>query len=169
MGRMDMKFFGFIILCALQLFSCSRQEGKEEVKILTGWMTDVQLLQELPEYRSEKNAYQPESDAMHQLKSINDEFEVLIFLGTYCPDCKREVPRFLKINEQVQIKYRMFVLNRTSADQSGMREKYQIEFIPTFIVYHRNQEIGRIIERPIVSIENDLLEICSALFSGRDE
>ena len=36
---------------------------------------------------------------------------------------------------------------------------YEIEYVPTFIFYREDKEIGRIIETPILSLEEDMLAI----------
>ena len=155
------------IVCILTFIQCSKKnEQTVQSKILTGWLTESHLLIELPLYQECKNSYQPDAAVISNLNKLDKNFDVLVFLGTYCSDCKREVPRFLKIVNQLEnavISYKLFGLNRSKIDSTGMREKYNIEYIPTFIVYHNEKEIGRIIERPMVSIESDLLEICSSL------
>lgn len=156
------KIFIFLSIGMLFIFCAKEKEVNTTTsKILTGWLTENKLLEEFPAYQTEKDAYQPDNDVMTRLDSLNKYLEVLVFLGTYCPDSKREVPRFFKIAEQLNISYKLFGLDRADVDTSGMRAKYDIKLIPTFIVYEKGEEIGRIIESPMVSIESDLLEICS--------
>ena len=152
------------LMITVALLSCSNNKKQQpKQKLLTGWLTKDNLLQEIPQYKAEMDLYQPDSTVIANLNTLEKLFTLNIFLGTYCSDCKREVPRFLKMIEQLNsanFSYRLFGLNRAAADTSGMREKFNIEYVPTFIVYHNEEEIGRIIERPMVSLENDLLEIC---------
>jgi len=121
-----------------------------------------QLFQQLPEYQSERELYQPDEAVILQLRNFPQAATILVFLGTWCPDCQREVPRFLKIMEQANnsnLSYTLIGLDRTKRDQEGLAEKNQIEFVPTFVVYRDDKELGRIVENPMVSIEHDLLEI----------
>jgi len=152
----------FIIFLLTQ---CGKKEQQTAgPKILTGWLTESHLLKEMPAYQEGKDSYEPDDTVIGDLNILDQNFHVLIFLGTYCPDCKREVPRFLKIVDLLEnknVSYKLFGLNRAKDDTSDMRKKYNVEYVPTFIVYFNEQEIGRIIESPMVSIENDLLEICS--------
>ena len=95
-----------------------------------------------------------------------------MFLGTWCPDCKREVPRFLKTMELTNnefIKFQLMGLDRTKRDSLGLAEKSEIEFVPTFVVFHQDQEIGRIVEIPSMSIEQDLVEILEMNFMKREK
>lgn len=129
---------------------------------MTGKLTAQQLLENLPAYQSGKIAYQPDADALSALRSLKSNIQILVFLGTWCPDSEREVPRFLKIMELTKggpITYQLIGLDRSKRDAFGLAEKYQIEFVPTFVVIHHNEEIGRIVESATVSLEQDLLEI----------
>lgn len=147
-------------------FACtSSDQQSKKPGILLGWLTEKDLFKNRPDYQQGKEAYQPVADVVQQIDDLAKSIEVMILLGTWCPDCKREVPRFLKIIDQLdntKVRYKMFGLQRTSDDTSGMREKYDIEYIPTFIIYENGLEKGRIVERPMVTLEHDLLEILSA-------
>jgi thiol-disulfide isomerase/thioredoxin len=155
----------FLLLLFVSLLNCQQNkktQTSKEKTILKGWITENQLFDLSPVYEVEKTGYQPDSTSASFLKKFNEELNVLIFLGTWCPDCRREVPRFLKILETVDnnfIKFQMMGLDRTKRDSLGLAEKYQIEYVPTFIVLQNEREIGRIIEIPMLSIEQDLVEI----------
>ncbi|MFM9909153.1 MAG: hypothetical protein ACKVOW_07390 [Chitinophagaceae bacterium] len=92
--------------------------------------------------------------------------KITIFLGTWCGDSKREVPRILKMldccnfpAEQLQL---IMVSNQDSSyKQSPMHEESgrNIVRVPTIIVEEGGREKGRIVEFPIVSLEKDLLSI----------
>lgn len=91
---------------------------------------------------------------------------ITIFMGTWCGDSRREVPRILKMldccnfpPDQLQI---IMVSNLDgSYKQSPLHEEAgrNIVRVPTIIVEESNREKGRIVESPIVSIEKDLLSI----------
>ncbi len=96
------------------------------------------------------------------LKDITIE----IFLGTWCGDSKREVPRMLKILDRAGVDSSRVQLIFVSNDpkmykQSPQHEEAgkQIIRVPTLIVYEQKKEIGRIVEYPVVSIEKDLYTI----------
>jgi thiol-disulfide isomerase/thioredoxin len=157
--------FAFLLLLFVSLLNCQQNketQASKEKTILKGWITGDQLSELSPVYEAEKSGYQPDSTSVSFLKNFNKELNVLIFLGTWCPDCRREVPRFLKIMEIADnsfIKFQMMGLDRTKRDSLGLAEKYKIEYVPTFIVLQNEREIGRIIEIPMLSIEQDLVEI----------
>jgi thiol-disulfide isomerase/thioredoxin len=157
---------GVLLLTSCSLIPHHRsQKGTHQPlskPILTGWLTQQQILDQIQEYQLEKARYQPQREYLDKLKTLTTDVQILIFLGTWCPDSQREVPRFLKIMELVQnshLTFKLFGLDRSKRDADGLAEKYQIEFVPTFVVLQDDEEIGRIVETPIVSIEQDLVEI----------
>ena len=96
-----------------------------------------------------------------QLKDIRIE----IFFGTWCGDSRREVPRFLKIMDQLGVPASKISLIATGSDslykQSPQHEEAGkgIFRVPVFIVYRNGVEINRINEFPVTSLENDLVAI----------
>lgn len=110
--------------------------------------------------------YTLDSAAAMQLKPLlkNKHFE--IYMGTWCGDSRREVPRMYKILEYAgvspsQVKLVM-VDNRDSAykQSPGHEEKGKsIHRVPDLLVYDGKTEMNRIVEHPVVSLEKDLLQI----------
>ncbi len=41
----------------------------------------------------------------------------------------------------------------------GLIDELEIEMVPTFIIMNGNKEIGRIVESPVNTLEEDLVEI----------
>jgi len=91
---------------------------------------------------------------------------VLVFMGTWCGDSKREVPRLLSVldychfrNEDlkmVMVSYRDGAYKQSPKHEERGRNIFRV---PTIIVYVGNKELGRIIESPKQSLEKDLLSI----------
>ena len=102
-------------------------------------------------------------------KSMSELDSITIFMGTWCGDSKREVPRFYKVLEQLKFdrtKVKLICVDRTFQNykQSPGREEVgqNIHRVPTFILHKDSGEIGRIVESPLVSLEEDMLAILSA-------
>jgi tetratricopeptide (TPR) repeat protein len=111
------------------------------------------------------DAYTIDTATVAALKSLMQKATVEIFLGSWCGDSKREVPRMIKILQAASfdtLKLKIvFVDNSTiTYKQSPQHEEAgkNIFRVPTFIVYN-DKEIGRIVESPVVSLEEDLLAI----------
>ncbi|MFT3935371.1 MAG: hypothetical protein QM726_17225 [Chitinophagaceae bacterium] len=112
------------------------------------------------------DSYKTDSVTAEKLKPLvkNKRFE--IYMGTWCGDSKREVPRMYKIlayagvsPSQIQL---VMLDNRDSVyKQSPQHEEKNknIHRVPDLLVYENHQELNRIIEYPVTSIEKDLLAI----------
>lgn len=117
-------------------------------------------------YQSGYDAYTPDSTVIRQLIGLLKDKKIDLFLGTWCGDSRREVPRMMKILEQAGVNQQqirlIFVSNEAhSYKQSPQHEEADknILRVPTLIVYETEKEIGRIVEYPVVSLEKDLLSI----------
>jgi len=120
-------------------------------------------------YDKSFSSYSIDSSIISQLQPLLQNKTIEIFLGSWCGDSKREVPRMLKLLQAASfdtsnIKV-IFVDNAlASYKQSPQHEEKgkSIHHVPTFIVYENNKELNRIVETPIVSLEKDLLAIVSS-------
>jgi hypothetical protein len=125
---------------------------------------DRQELEEIPYetwYDSEYNDYVPDQIVLDKIESLQD-IEILICLGTWCSDSRREVPRFLKILDALNVstkQYDLVGLDRKKSAPDFEARQWNIEFVPTFIVLKNGLEIGRIIETPELTLEEDLVKI----------
>lgn len=101
-----------------------------------------------------------------KLKDSLNQYEIKVFLGTWCGDSKKEVPRFYKIIEAAKFpenQLQVIALDRTedAYKQSPNREEkgLNIHRVPTFIFYRNGKEINRIVEHPKETLERDMLSI----------
>lgn len=139
--------------------TCS--EEKQEV-ILTGIVEAQHLVKDLNEFATGYKSYQVDTASITPLKELAEPTEIIVIIGTWCPDCHRETPRFIRIMEEVanpNIKVTYIGVDRTKQDPEGLAAKYEFTRIPTFIIQQKGKEIGRIVERPTVSLEKDLVDI----------
>ena len=113
-------------------------------------------------YAVEYPAYVPDSLTLDSIKPLVKERKITIVLGTWCGDSKLQVPRFFKIMDALQVSEKnitIICVDGHKKAENGLIEPLKIERVPTFIVYQKDQEIGRIIESPKISLEKDLLLI----------
>ena len=107
--------------------------------------------------------YQFNSDAVNQLLEINnDNLSIKIVMGTWCSDSRREVPRFMRILNIWQFpstRLTIYGVDKEKQCPVGDFDKFKIERVPTFILYKNNVEVGRIIETPKTSLEQDMVNI----------
>ena len=108
------------------------------------------------------NAHPLNKALVSQIDSLFDDIEVTIYMGTWCEDSQREVPGFFKIidaleaNDQVRP---IVGLNEDKVSHDGSAEQAGVTNVPTFVLSKDGQEINRIVEFPIISLEQDILDI----------
>jgi hypothetical protein len=102
-------------------------------------------------------------------KLVNIRFE--IFMGTWCGDSRREVPRMFKILDYCGVTAAQIELITLSDLDSSYKQSpgheergLDIHRVPDLIVFSDKKEIGRIVESPVVSLEKDL----SAIINGEN-
>jgi thiol-disulfide isomerase/thioredoxin len=109
------------------------------------------------------NDYQPAKEVIDKLTSIyKNDLSIRIVMGTWCPDSRREVPRFMKIMDQWQFPRENITfigVDNEKLSPVGDFDKLDIQRVPTFIILKNKIETGRIIENPVASLEQDLLDI----------
>jgi thiol-disulfide isomerase/thioredoxin len=107
--------------------------------------------------------YQFNTDAVNKLADISkNDITIKIVLGTWCPDSRREVPRFIRVLDLWQFpadKVTFIGVDNAKLSPVGEYEKLDIQRVPTFIFYKNNIESGRIIENPVTSLEQDMVNI----------
>ncbi len=114
-------------------------------------------------YLSGYRDYHPDQAFIAELMGHEtDDLTITIVLGTWCPDSRREVPRFLKITDLWGFPREKIRLIGVDINKIAPLEEYAglaIERVPTFIFYKNNIEKGRIIEVPVTSLEQDTRNI----------
>lgn len=112
------------------------------------------------------NSYAVNDTLCTEIRPMMANKKMVIYLGTWCGDSKREVPRMLKMLDAAdvtksQVKLVMLDNKDSTYKQSpGHEEKgLNIHRVPTFILYENDTEIGRIVESPVVTLEKDLASI----------
>ncbi len=111
-------------------------------------------------------SYMPEDSLVQLLRHQSfDDVTVTVVLGTWCPDSRREVPRFFRVADAVGIpddQIRVIYVDRKKEAPGMDLASLGIERVPTFIFTRQGREIGRIVEVPRGSFEEELMEIFRA-------
>ena len=115
--------------------------------------------------------YQIKTDPLNKLLEINKEdIAIKIVMGTWCPDSRREVPRFMRILNAWQFpvtKITFIGVDDAKLSPVGEYVKLDIKRVPTFIIYKKNIEAGRIIENPVTSLEQDMVNILTGMNNNK--
>jgi thiol-disulfide isomerase/thioredoxin len=151
------RIFSLFVILLLFSFPYLRSE-----KDLTGPLCKEEILKNNPEWQELVASYNPKSEIIKKIKTINREIHIEIFMGCWCPDCRQHVSAYFKIMEMADNPFISTSYIGIPREKEARKEFIQgknIVRIPTFIIYFQNQEVGRIIETPTKSVEEDLIDI----------
>ena len=94
--------------------------------------------------------YAPDPGAIATITANTNDVTVLLIMATWCPDSKRELPRFFAIMDGVGLNEAMLTMvgvDRTKKDPEGLTEKWGITRVPTFVFLRDGREVGRVVEK----------------------
>ncbi|QOR73857.1 thioredoxin family protein [Cruoricaptor ignavus] len=141
-------------------------ESKKDGPMLLGRQSADQFQKEPYSgwFSEEFNEYQIDDAAVAELKKQKiSSYQITAFVGTWCEDTHRELPRLLKILGAANYpkeKLNIIAVNRKMESPSGEEGLYNIKKVPTIIVKKYGRELGRITETPKSGyLERDLAEI----------
>lgn len=115
-------------------------------------------------YHNEYKAYNMDASIVKRIKDLKKGVEVIIVMASWCHDSKVQVPRFYKIMDEAGVresKLTLIAVDRAKTAGDTDISWLNIERVPTFILYKKDREIGRIIESPNSTLEKDILLILS--------
>lgn len=120
------------------------------------------FLSKYPEYKTSVGLYNPEKYVIEKIRGNLEDLEIKVFYGEWCPDCRLELPRFISVinvldTDDMDIEF--IELKRNKNDWIEKANEHKVFAVPTFVFFRYGNEIGRIIERPRVSMEWDFAEI----------
>ncbi|HTN47377.1 MAG TPA: thioredoxin domain-containing protein [Flavipsychrobacter sp.] len=159
-------FIVFLLLLGVNARAQSdydRSTDKENGSVvLRGQMTFDDLLKENSFDWLESGAagYTPNNEALEYLKKELGEYEIVIFAGTWCDDSKLWLPRLYKVMQAANYpmrRYSMYGVDRAKTSKYVENKLYKIELVPTIILLKKNKEIGRIVENPQKTLEQDMV------------
>ena len=115
---------------------------------LTGYYSQAEFAEKCEWKTVVNEKYSPNEKWMDSLSTLTEKVNVKLFLGTYCPDSRRLVPRFLKLLPDLPVdNLEIISVDTTKMDEKKMALATGLKKIPTFIFYKDEQEVGRIVEK----------------------
>jgi len=155
--------FAIFIMCAAAAYPISvtsapgmplGEKSWEEWKSEAGW----------PSYGAE--SFQPPAGKIEDISRLVKQKAATfyIFGGSWCTDTKIHLPRIMKILLLASVPpgdIHLYGVDRIKRDPSGTAKRWDIKRIPTVVILSRGSEIGRIVENPKISWEDDILHILS--------
>lgn len=133
-------------------------------KILNGPITK-EGLRKMPYkvwFNSNYKTYIVDTETLKNIKNKSlKDLKILAFMGTWCHDSNREIPRLLRVVEEMGIaeQLELYGLDVNKKSQFEREKAFNIKKTPTIIFMRDGEEIGRILERPKVSFEKEFEKI----------
>ena len=113
-------------------------------------------------WTTEYNNYQPDYETLDSLEGKLEDITIKIVFRSTCSDSREQLPRLFKILNELNYNINTITLigvNREKQGLSNETEGLELELVPTIIFYKNGNEIGRIVETPVESLEKDLLKV----------
>lgn len=120
-----------------------------------------------PWYNDGYAVYEPNKNVLEQLYPLINDVEIVTFMGSWCEDSHRDIPILYKILDELdydESDMDMYAVSEDKTEPADLVKKYDIQQVPTIIFYKNGKELNRIVEYPIRSLEQDMLDI----LSGKD-
>ena len=149
--------------------SASKEPTKDEA-LLVGDITREQIEEAMPEWAMAESESSPDPEACRALASVERGADVTVFLGTWCGDSRREVPRLWKALDlagpAVPFEIHYIGVDQDKKEPGGRQAADGVRYVPTLIVRRNGQEVGRIVEQSPGGVEKDLLALLTGQAHG---
>lgn len=153
------------------------EASASDEEVLTGRVTREEIEAAHPEWVGATVDAEIDEEAATALAGVEPGAEVTVFLGTWCSDSRREVPRFWRALDQVaglvpfEVGY--VAVDRSKEEPAELVAGQALRYVPTFVVRRGGDEVGRVVESAPNGIETDLLTLltgeASGIVTGRDD
>ena len=149
-----------------EVFNRKIMDPKAEQEILIGYCTREGLMSSdfSTFFNDEHDKYKPDQKIVKEILPKIKDVTVTLIMGTWCDDSKEQVPRYFKIIdsfEQPGPSITIICVNKDKKCDFVSLEGLNLDKVPTFIFYRDKTELGRIIESPTGTMEQDMLAILS--------
>ena len=153
------KFFLILVIAitsaslvnAQESYTSSKDEKHPDITILNGVISKYILQRDssFKWYKSNQNAYKPETAVLNAMEAAKNKFQFVVFGGTWCEDTQFILPKFFKLQEQAGVadkEISFFAVNREKQTLGNMASAFKITNVPTIIVMKDGKEVGRVVE-----------------------
>ncbi len=161
------------LLFLLFIYSCGSGPGHNAVQVPDGktvilvGTTGFYALREAPFsdwFDPGYKAFTPDPAHVETLKPLLEDIDIVVFLGTWCEDSHREIPKFVKILEATEYPLEaidVIAMTRDKTTPQDYEAGLDITNIPTLIFYKDGLELGRIVEFAVEDLESDMIKVLS--------
>lgn len=165
MRRFIITLSAFLLIWVFTLPELAQSQSfQRRYTMMTGALNPDSILAKNISFSQKQAEHLPElkQEDVDAFAAIDVPTKILVFLGTWCPDSQRNVPPFMNLvaaakNDNIQVEY--IGVDRRKMDPDALVSQFNVRRVPTFIVFQKDREIGRLVERPRTSVEADFLKI----------
>ena len=158
----------FIVLTALTIFlSCSTQNkvsknttayhsyqvsyDSKNRKVLRGLITrtDIEKDTAFSWFKKNYNLGRPDAGAVAAFKQHAQDFQTLIFAGTWCPDTQNLLPQFYRLADAAgyaDSNISLVGVDNEKVTFDNLQKTFNLVDVPTFIIMKNGKEVGRVVE-----------------------
>jgi hypothetical protein len=159
-----------MVLSSLAFAAAAPAEEEAGETVVIGPTTREQIETAVHDWVQAEVEAAPDAEVARQLASVEQGAEVTVFLGTWCSDSRREVPRLWKAlalaGGDVPFGVRYVGVDRDKKEPADAVAQSEVLYLPTFIVHRDGRETGRIVETSPHGIEHDLLDLLTGKARG---
>lgn len=116
----------------------------------------------VPAWRTARQDATPDPEASRQLGEVEPGAQVDIYVGTWCGDSRREVPRLwsaFDLAGELPFEVSYVAVDRAKEAPDGLLDGVDLAYVPTIVVSRDGEEVGRIVESAPDGVETALLEL----------
>lgn len=113
-------------------------------------------------FTSQYELYTPKEAVIKKLTEVINKVKITVVFGTWCSDSKLQMGRFYKILDETGYKEKNLTVIGVNRDKNALSlniDNLDVKLVPTFIIYQNDKELGRIVETPKKSLEDNLWKI----------
>ena len=167
-----------IFLWIILFFSCKTKNSeskKETNKVVENKKEDKDIIGYFERNELEKNPhvvwfdknyknYELDETIAEKIKPLMKNFEITVFMGTWCEESQKDIPGFFKLYDYIKADNEKILLIGMS-EQKTTPQNYEngldIFNVPTYIFKKNGKEINRIVEFPVETLEKDIFKFLS--------
>ncbi len=139
-------------------------EQEEEILVGTIQQDDLEQAPHMAWFDPMYQSYEPSEEELKVIKNNISDYDIKLFMGTWCEDSQREVPKFLKLLEMSDYNMSNLEIIAVEEDKTlpdNRQEEYEVVYVPTIIFLKDGKEVNRFVEFPQETLEEDIAAIVS--------
>ncbi len=174
-----MKSLLYTLTISLLIIGCGPSTSKKEAKnteesaqseeteaMLLDVITKEELKQEPYSewFLQNYNDYSVDDVLTSKISNTINDFDITVFMGTWCSDSQREIPVLFKILEATAYdmsKFKLIAVDRDKVTPENLQEGFNVELVPTIIFSKNGIEVNRFVEYARETLAEDIYKIVS--------